>query len=309
MKTSIVLAVHDRIDDLDAHLDILDFAPNDWAKIIIWTHPETPPERVKAWTDRVDKVIKIEGINFSIGPLLAFTEGLRVSHKLGCDYSIYRNADDWLLNHDSVSERIKAVSDNGFLFAGYNWVSSGSMKEFALNEVTCHVPTFAPHVDAMDANFANSSVHMLCEFKLARWVNRLVDSSKFLRLLDRERSPGVGHDLMTLALAETKKKAKLPENWQEKWINNHRFFHKGWQLIGSHSQSERYELYKKIRNEVKYRDELETKPEFRRWILAAQKNLPWNLPSATNHCGGRKIPTSLQKPVKSMPVFIPISES
>ncbi len=307
MKISIILAVHDRIDDLDAHLDILDFAPPEWNKIIIWSHPQTPPDRIACWKRRVTEVIRIEGENFSIGPLLAFTAGLRASEKLNCDYCIYRNADDWLLNHKSVSDRIEAVSKNGMLFAGYNWLTSGNMKEFALNEATLHVKTFAPHVDSMDRYFFNSSIHMLCEFKLARWVNKLVDGSKFLRLLDRERSPGVGHDLTTLSYQESvnKNQFNLPEGWRDKWKYNHRFFHKGWQLIGSHSQKERYDLYKSIRNDVPYSLELEMKPEFRRWLLAAQKELAWNLPTTSNHMGGRKIPACLQRPVKRMPAFIP----
>ncbi len=302
MKTAIILAVHDRIDDLDAHLDILDFAPKEWQKIIVWSDPKTPVERIDKWKERAE-VIKIDGKDFTIGPLLAFTSGLRTAKRLGCDYCMYRNADDWLFNHDSVVDRLAAIVGNGFLFSGYNWVTHGSMREFALNEITAHVDTFYGHLDEMDRSFANSSIHTLCEFKIARWVNRLIDKSKLLRLVERERPPGVGHDLNTLAFNPGK--TKLPDNWQEKWKDNHRFFHRQWQLIGSHCQSERYELYKSIRGQISYKDELEQKPEFRRWILAAQKKLPWNLSTSSNHSGGRKIHSTMGKPTKVFPMHIP----
>ncbi len=133
----------------------------------------------------------------------------------------------------------------------------------------------------------------------------MVDKSKLLKLLDRERAPGVGHDLKTLSYQEAMRKtSKLPDNWREKWKDNHRFFHRQWQMIGSHSQAERYDLYKSVRSEISYSDSLEDKSEFRRWLLAAQKGLPWNLASASGHMGGRKIPAAMENPIKGVPMFI-----
>jgi hypothetical protein len=221
---------------------------------------------------------------------------------MGSEFVVYRNADDWLFNHESLIGRVFSMP-NRFTFAGYSWFSHSTNQDYALNEITFHVPTFMPFIDSMENSFIHSSQEMLCEFKIARWINRIVPEHKLLRLSDRERYPGIGNNFESLEILETMKRINLPENWREKWKDNQRFFHRGWQMIGSHEQKERLEFYNLIRNEISYAESLEQKSEFRRWLFAAKNNLPWNLAGTSEHKGGRTIPASISMKPKLYPAF------
>lgn len=283
MKTAVGIGVHDRMDDMDAHLDIMSFAP-EFTTITVCSNPETPATHLERWAAR-STLVRIQPSGFFVGPLMAFAAALEMASTSGCDYLVYRNADDWLFNHKSVSERLSAMKENGLLFAGYNWLTYRSNREFAMNEITVHVPSFMSCRNRMVSYFKKSSPHMLCEFKMARWASIAVTGDKMLRLADREHELGVGNEWELLGQLAALHKKELPSTLAD----NHRFFNREWQMIGHHDQEGRLRCYDSIKKNIPYRADLEMMPEFRRWLLAARRKLPWN-PGVTNHIGGRKIP-------------------
>lgn len=291
-KITLCLAVHDRVDDLDAHLAILDFSP-EWRKIIICSNQNLPDNYKKKWEKKYELYF-IKETSFQIGPLMAFTEGIRRS--LDSQYMIYRNADDWLFNHKTVSNRLKLMISNDLDFAGYNWLTSDSWLEYAMNELTIKVDCIKEHVNRMENSFLNSSLDLLCEFKIARWINLCTKENKRLKLKERERDPAVGYELEILLEKAKAGIIKLPENWQFEWGNNNRYFHRQWQMIGSHDQNQRFELYKFIKPEISYCKELEENVDFKRWIAISEKKLPWNMKSPSKYIVKRK-------PAKNIPKF------
>jgi len=88
MKIGIILACHNKIDDLLAHLDIFKYCPFPHEIIIITTmdYNEKHTNEIKKYHHK-----RIKGYGHYIGPLLCAVEGVRVAHELGCDYAVYRN--------------------------------------------------------------------------------------------------------------------------------------------------------------------------------------------------------------------------
>lgn len=282
-KTAIGIGVHERIDDMDAHLDIMSFAP-ELTRITVCSNPQTPKSYLDRWALR-STLVEIAPSGFYIGPLMALAAALEAADSAGCDYLVYRNADDWMFNHQLVFDRVKAMRDMGFLFAGYNWLTYQGHHEFAINEITVHVPSFMSCRERMVHYFNKSSAHLLCEFKMARWAALAVPRDKILRLADREQEYGVGNELELLNHIAATLGKKIPDDVR----NNHRFFNRQWQMLGHHDQEGRLKAYDLIKDEIPYRHELEMMPEFRRWLLAARRNLPWNA-GVPNRIGGKKIP-------------------
>lgn len=291
-KTAIGIGVHERIDDMDAHLDIMSFAP-ELTRITVCSNPQTPKSHIERWALR-STLVEIAPSGFQIGPLIALAAALETADSLGCDYLVYRNADDWMFNHQMVFDRIKIMRDMGFLFAGYNWLTYQGHYEFAINEITVHVPSFMACRERMISYFKRSSSHLLCEFKMARWAAIAVPRDKILRLADREQEYGVGNELELLA----KTSKKIPDNARY----NNRFFNRQWQMLGHHDQESRLKAYDSIKEEIPYRHELETMPEFRRWLLAARRNLPWNS-GTPNRIGGKLIPFDLVSKIQGVVPF------
>lgn len=306
-KYGFVLSVYDRVDDLDAHLDILKFYPEKAEVIVVYSKKDVPEEYIKKWDKH--HLVYCDGINFQIGPLMSLCAGLKKAHKLGLDYIIYRNADDWVLNHFFVMANMAAMYDNNFEIAGYNWLSVNNMTDFALNELILHVPTFAKKVDSMEYYFANSSPYYLCEMKMARWVKLCLSANnKFYRLPEREQFPGVGYEIETLP-AFAAYGITLTEDILKRFEKNHRFFNEKWQLIGCHDNQERGFYYNLVREKIQYVNDLEKEENFSRWVDAWTNKKEWNLPSARGtKKGKRDIPASINKPIKGIRPFISLAE-
>jgi hypothetical protein len=220
------------------------------------------------------------GIRFNIGPLMGLCSGLRKANELGLDYVVYRNGDDWMFNHEMCYNNFKFMQENNKKVAAYNWLTVGTMVEFALNEMILHVPTFMSTIEDAEHYFRLSSNKFLCELKMSRWIKRTLEDidNEFYRLPNREQEPGIGYEKETLPeIFNIQGKVMPPDIW--KWQeNNTRFFNREWQLIGSHNNYQRYIYYHKIRKDIPYADELEKEEHFARWIYSVQNAKEWNLP-------------------------------
>lgn len=259
MKCGILLAVHNKIDDLLANLDILKFYP-EVEKLIVCSYPLPEMQDLSGYR------IKFIKTNRQIGPLIALTTGLRMAQHL--DVICYRNADDWLFNHDFTRSIFQKMED--FACAGYNWLSVNSNIDYTLNELFLRVKDFTKTIDYAENYFTTSRPWTL-EYKMATWINYTTNS--FYRIPGREQEPGIGHLGDIEGLLE---KSGIPvEETREKLKNNNRWFNRAWQLIGSHDIADRMEYYNSIRNEIPYHEELEKEKHFSRWL-----NMPntWNIP-------------------------------
>src|SRR4051812_7716599 len=131
MKIGFVLTTFDRIDDLLAHIDILKFFPYKYELIPIWMNKDVPDYFLHAMKQH-PHAHYVDGISFSIGPLLGLVSGLHKAKELGLDYIVYRNGDDWLLNHEFCLSNFKMMFKEKKAIAAYNWLSFKSNSEFAL---------------------------------------------------------------------------------------------------------------------------------------------------------------------------------
>lgn len=270
------MTAYNRIDDLLAHTDILRFCPITHEIIPIWMREDVPDyfrDEMKCFPH----AHYCDGIKFSIGPLLGLVSGLRKARDLGLDYVIYRNGDDWLFNHDFVQETLEIMHNKDV--AGYNWLSCGTMAEFAMNELWLRVDKFAPSVDEAERYFLSSTDKYLCELKISKWIRQVLDKdfSRFYRLPHREVWPGVGFQRETLPQVFAAMGETMPDEFLEKMEDNHRWFNRKWQLIGSHSNSQRYRFYWDLRRDIPYGRNLEKENHFARWLTTIGTT-SWNLP-------------------------------
>lgn len=281
MKIGFIVSAYDRTDDLLAHTDILKFFPADHEVIPVWMHKQSPPEFVEA-ISKFPHAHQCDGVRFMIGPLLALLSGLRVAARLGLDYVLYRNGDDWMFNHARVMETAALMRREGKLAAGYSWLATGSPMELAMNELYLDVKEFAPRVDEADALFRKLSDTLPCEPKVMRWISKALGERRqeaFYRLPGREKWPGIGHFYVggipkALELTEQERTALLDGAG-----DNNRFFNREWMLIGSHDNAERYDYYRSLRDAITYADQLEMEPHFARWLEASRTGGQWNMPS------------------------------
>jgi len=269
MKIGFILSAYDRTDDLLAHLDILKFFPQDHVIIPIWMNKDSP-DSFKKSLSRYEHTQYCDGISFSVGPLIAIVNGLKTAARLGLDYVIYRNGDDWLFNHQFVLKYLSEM--DGKHVGAYNWISVGTNIEFAMNELCLKVSVFASHLDRAEEQFKSLSANIPCEMKIAKWINKITKS--LYRMPDREQWPGIGQfgDFYGIPREAERLPPGEKEAYLEKWKNNNRFFNRSWQLIGSHDNAQRHKLYQEIRNLIPYHVELEQEPDFSRWLSSSQWN-------------------------------------
>lgn len=274
MKCGIILSCYDRVDDLLAHLDILKFNPHGPKIMVAYMHHDEPP----AMPDGVE-LIRLPSPGFTSGPLLSITRGVMRAADLGLDYLTFRNADDWMFNHDMAQEWISHLDRTGLVAAGYNWFTVGTMNDITMNENILKVDAFAPSAATAERYFLRSDQAYNCEYKMAWWVRRVTKSDHgdgFFRLPDREAVPGIGWEAADVPKAYEKFGTNVPvEVWGRLEYNN-RFFNRKWQMIGSHDNQSRLFHWRQIRSAVPYAEELEKCHHFGRWLDAATNNLTWN---------------------------------
>lgn len=287
MKVGFILSCYNRVDDLMAHLDIFKYCPFPHEIIITYLKHDIGQE----YLDEINKYpnMKVDGVKFSLGPLISFIEGIRGAGDLGIDYVCYRNADDWLFNWDFEKHNFEQM-EKGYLCAGYNWFSVGTYNEFAMNQFYAHVPTFLPGLDIAKKVFLGSANHVLCEHKMPKWLLKAIGSwDKLYRLPDREQLPGIGHDLGALTyIYQRILRQEVPQSILDANAVNNRFFNEKWQLIGSHNNTQRLGYWRRIREQVPYFEELEKEKHFSRWLHYAREGLTWNLPNSEDHIECRK---------------------
>lgn len=253
-KCGIILAVHNRIDDLLANLDILKFYP-EVEKIIVCSRPLPDYHRQELSDYRVKF---IDGKNRGLGPLLSLTNGLRMLQHL--DVVCYRNADDWLFNHDftrSIFDKMKY-----YACAGYSWFGVNTINDFTMNELFLRVKEFTQTIEYAEHYFLHSRP-WYCEYKIAKWINHT--TSSLYRIPGREQEPGIGY---------------IYDSSNHNPDNN-RWFNRSWQLIGEHDNNERMQYYLSIRESIPYHQELEKEKHFARWLTADTWNLPDEKEEAT----------------------------
>jgi hypothetical protein len=277
MKLGFIIPTYDRIDDLLSHLDVLKFFPHPHEIIPIWMNKDMPDYFLKEMA-KYKHSLYVDGVGFHIGPLLALVSGLRKASELGLDYIHYSNGDDVLFNHDFVWNNIMVLDKENKDVAAYNWLTTDTMMEFALNELCMRVDKFIRTAAEAEQYFRKSSSKFLCEFKMSRWIKRTTD--RFYRLPNREISPGIGYELDTLPQIIAAMGIATTEQYWKDLENNNRWFNREWQMIGSHTNQQRYYYYCKIRNEIPYAAELEQQEHFARWLSVCRNGGEWNLPSS-----------------------------
>jgi len=276
----IVLSCYDKVDDLLAHLDILKFNRRKPKIMVAYLHPDKPPRLPK----NVD-LLRITSPGFTAGTLVSLTVAMRHAANLGLDYLVYRNADDWLFNHDLANGWIDHMEATGKLAAGYNWFGIGGFDEFSMNENIFSVRHFVPSALAAEKRFLAISRFTGCEHNLPWWIKHVLTNleEQFFRLPDREQEPGIGWEMAQIQMAwEQKFRETMPQEHWKLLEDNQRFFNKKWQMIGSHDNTSRKHFYDRIRSDIAYADKLEKCRHFGRWLRAAEAGLSWNKPG-TNH--------------------------
>jgi hypothetical protein len=136
-KLGIVLSCYDKLDDLLAHLDILSFNPYKNPIFIGYMGHEQVPSELKK-----HHLMQFESPGFTSGTLVTLMHALRMASSMGIDYLVFRNADDWMFDHELVHQWFTHIVNNDILFAGYNWFSVNTFRDFAMNEVFISVPHF-----------------------------------------------------------------------------------------------------------------------------------------------------------------------
>jgi len=298
----IVLSCYEKVDDLQANLDILKFNEREPKIIVVYMHPDKPPKLPR----NVD-MIHVNSPGFAAGTLISLTVAMRHAAKLGLDYLVYRNADDWLFNHDLANGWIDQMAETGKLAAGYNWFGVGSFDEFSMNENIFSVKHFIESVDLAERRFLTVSKFTSCEMSISWWVKRtLADlENQFLRLPDREQEPGVGYELAQLEAAWKQKfKEQVPVDHWQRLADNQRFFSRKWQMIGAHDNTSRHYFYKQIRDHIPYAVELEKCRQFSRWLRAVQYGLQWNKPGMNHSRYGHLNRTKKVRTEKNMPRLV-----
>lgn len=300
MRIGFILTAYDRIDDLLAHIDILKFFPHEHTIIPVWMKKDVPDYFLEEICKH-EHAHYADGVTFRIGPLLGLISGLRRAKEVGLDYVVYRNGDDWLFNHQFCLDNFNVLA-SGKKIAAYNWLTADTTFEFALNEMYLDVNAFMETADEAEKYFRSSNYKFLCELKMARWVKRTLnhDFGQFYRLPGREQWPGIGYEVETLPEVLKAVKQEITEDFWAGWKDNQRFFNRQWQLIGSHDNNQRYDYYRKIRNDISYRFVLETTPQFSRWLSCVRERGTWNLPSERANARRRRqqqvhVPTKMPK--------------
>jgi hypothetical protein len=277
MKAGFIIACHNKIDDLMAHLEIFKYCPLEHEVIVVHTmdYADNYMQEIKKHHHQ-----RIDGMGHYIGPLLCAVAGVRKAHELGLDYAVYRNADDWLFNYKFEEDNFKKMKSKGYLCAGYNWLNVGVFHDITLNQVYFDVKAFEKTADDAESYFKRSQPGFLCEYKMSRWVRRTLPTNierYFYRLPGREQEPGIGHERRDLWNAFKAKGMQIPLGFWERLENNNRFFNLDWQMIGSHDVGSRLSYWRKIRSLVSYGKSIEKETHFARFIEAARNNDPWNV--------------------------------
>lgn len=270
MKFAFLLSVFNKVDDLLAHLDILKYCPIEHEVIIAYLHKDMPLTGLENY-----HCIYVESTGFHSGTLLSLVAGVRKAHEMGIDVLCYRNADDWLFNYELTASVLDEMKTHDC--AAYNWFSTESREEFAMNELFVRVDKFAPTADKFEKFFYNSDKKVLCEWKIAKWINDTTD--KIYRIPGRERNPGIGHEAGIIRwYYRNVFKQQVPlELWEQYEVNN-RYYNKEWQLIGSHDNRQRYLYWNRLKTDVVYSDQLCAEYNFSRWLTAAKNGSDWNMP-------------------------------
>lgn len=273
MRFGVVLSCYDRIDDLMAHLDILKFNQHAPKIAVAYMHSDAPPKMPMGV-----ELIRLPSPGFTAGPLISVTRGVKWAAENNLDYMVFRNADDWMFQHDLAYNWIKHMDADGQIAAGYNWFSVGTMRDITLNENIFRVDSFVDSTNEAEKYFLKSDQSYNCEYKMAWWVNRVINgnSNLFYRLPDREQEPGIGWEIKDLPSIYHKKNESVPDDLWLKLENNSRFFNRTWQMIGSHDNTSRMFYWRQIRKSVSYYKQLEECEHFSRWVHAANSCLAWN---------------------------------
>jgi hypothetical protein len=266
-RECVIVACHDRLDDLAVQLEVQPLVAPGAEVVVVHTGQGPVPDGPR------DGEVRLVSEGFRTGPVLALLAGLRWAQARGCRRVVYRNADDWLLNpatHAGVSQ----LMDAGKVAAGYSWLDPADL---TLNELWLDVPTFAPLAFDFEERIRLSGPADLCERLAGAWVSEVVGGGMgFQRLTERESYPPVGWLDKDLRMAAIYNPDAFPPGFWSVRADNNRFFCRRWLLIGSHDNGERLAYWRKVRDEVPIRAEMERGQAFRRWLHAAEGGLPWN---------------------------------
>lgn len=235
MKVTFVISCHDRITDLLCHLDVLSFYNFPHAVRVIYSgsEPLSVPHT------------PVAAIGHNSTVLSCVKEGLRVC---GGGLMIYRNADDIIYRPEWVKSNIERFNKGNYLFAGYSWWGVGGRNDYTLQECMFDVAHFLPHEWTIPPD--NTIVN--AEQPLADYVNPLVPDNRFMRLEGREvPSPGIGSEYVGIK-------------------GNSRFYNQEWGLIGAHDDRTRLHYYNLLRPYIPFWRELESKPNFAKWLKEAR---------------------------------------
>lgn len=297
-QTGIIISCYDKVDDLMAHLDILDFTPYEKRLIVVYMHDDDPPEMPK----NVD-LLRLPSPGFTSGPLLSLTHGIRHAAGLGLEWVVFRNADDWLFNHAMTQSWIEEMEARKKLASGYCWFGVNTFNDITLNENILNVPHFQKTIVEAERYFASSDQAYNCEYKMAWWMRRSLPdlSRQFFRLPGREQEPGIGWENKDLPIVYSQRNESPPSDWMMKLLENERFFNRKWQLIGSHDNASRLGFWNRIKNEVPYASELMKKEQFARWHTAATDGTSWNKPHVNVSRATRTIRRKPVRTKKSLP--------
>jgi hypothetical protein len=299
MTYGILLSVFNRVDDLLAHLDILSFSP--FKILIAYLKKDIPEEHIKEINKHPNLLVYSPG--FYLGPPLSLIYGIRKAKELGIDTLLYRNADDWLFDHNFTQMNFDLM--NKYKFIGYNWFGQNNYNEFAMNEMYINVEKFYKTSLEAEQMFLASSQKSMCEFKMPQWIINSIGSwDKFYRLKERETELGIGYNWESIAYYHQIIRQPIPDDLWKKYDTNNRFFNEKWQLIGSHSNQQRLHYWSRIKNKVPYAEELEKMPNFSKWLDCANNNRAWNLPNSSDHIENK---SKMQGYKKRLPIklFLP----
>lgn len=275
-KFGFLLSVHNRIDDLMCHLEILNYCPFPKEIIIVWSG-EYKESYMKVIRDYHN--VKVQSYGHYIGPLLATVAGIKKANELGLDLIVYRNADDWLFNYNFEKSNIKKIEDGKYVCAGYNWLNYGVDFDLTMNQLYLDVGKFYDTCEEANEYFIRSPKGFICEYKMPKWVKSTCDMrTEFMRLSGREQFPGIGIELQDIQKLMRQGKLSLPKNYWELWDRNNRYFNEDWQLIGCHDNDCRIGYWERIRNQIPYSQSLEKEKWFSKFLDAAYGKLDWNIP-------------------------------
>jgi hypothetical protein len=183
-----IIGTHDKREEVRCYREILSFYPPPYEVIVVHSAEMNPGIPELPEVREVPRVIDNRSDpdpGKGLGPTLNWLCGLKHCRT---KYSVYRNSDDWVFNHDHVKEIVMQMEREGKKVAGYNWFGHDHWNNITLNELYVRTDILRGiDFDEWKRWLGNRIGQVLCEYAVAEKLKEVAHPTKdFLHLPGRE---------------------------------------------------------------------------------------------------------------------------